>query len=138
MSQSVKKTLYRVAFQTFLIYTLISLLFTVIAVSGNPNFAPTLPSLLIFLCFGLAFALCNLILHIDKWSMLLRLVIHYLSLMAVGFLSLFVATKNTSQYGALLLLFAFFTVVYLLFAVIYASVKRHEKEANSPKYKRQF
>ena len=138
MSNTAKQTVYRVAFQTFLIFTVISLLFTVIAASGNPNFAPTLPSMLTFLGFGLACALCNLILHIAKWSLLARLVVHYAALMAVGYLSLFLATGKASQYGALIVLFAFYTVVYLLFGVIYASVKKREKEKADPKYKRQF
>ncbi len=135
---TVKQIVRRVVFPACMIYTLISLVFSAIASTGNPNFAPTFSSLGLFLAFSVLIALCNMILRIQKWNLLLRLFLHYGSVMISIYLLLFFASGQTGNTGAMMILGVLFTVIYLLFAVIYATVRRATAKEKPEKYKKQF
>lgn len=135
--------LYRILYPTCLIFTCILFLFAGIAASGSGRLAPTLSSMGLFLAFAFFVSLCNLILRIPKWNILIRLLLHYASLMISVFLLLFLASSNTEKTRGMLAIGILITFGYLIFGAIYAAVssrrqKKAEKKESPEQYRQQF
>ena len=130
----------RVWVQTCVIFTL-CVLFVFIVGSAVPEFegAINLKNILTILLFAAVFALANMLLHIGRLSMILRILLHYAAT-ALGFYFVFIliAAKATNA-GSVLVLLLFYTVVYAVLMGVYVVVfkallaRRAEKKATYEK-----
>lgn len=116
-------------------------LFVFIIGSAAPDFtgAIDLKNILTILLFSVVFAAANLLLHLDRISVFLRVLLHY-GATALGFYFVFIliAAKATAP-NAVFVMLLFYTILYAILMGVYQVVfrplarRRAEKERNYEK-----
>ena len=148
---SIKEFVRKILVSSCVICTLISIFFYFITAIVNADEtlidpAINLPQFLLILLFSLLVALANRLLSVKKLHILLRILIHYATLLA-AFLIVFVSAGKLKISGAasLFLAIVIFTVLYALFFVagyfllrLFGAIPGKEKKGKNQEYTPRF
>lgn len=148
---TVKEFVRKILVSSCVICTLISVFFYFVAaiVNGDETLidpAINLRQFLLILLFSLLVALANRLLSFRKLHIVLRILIHYVTLLA-AFLVVFVAAGKLKISGAasLFLAIMIFTVLYVAFFVagyfllrLFGALPGKQKEEETPTYRSRF
>ncbi len=133
MATTVSGAIKRVFVSACVIFTF-CVLFVFIVGSAVPDFAGAidLKNILTILFFSVVFAAANLLLHIERISVFLRILLHY-GATALGFYFVFIliAAKATTP-SAVFVMLLFYTVLYAIlmgaYQVIFQTIRRHRAQ----------
>lgn len=140
MSKNILSSIKRVLTQGCVIFT-IFMLFVFVIGSAVPDFggAIDLKNVLVILLFALVYAAANLLLHIERLAIILRILLHYAATL-VGFYFVFVliAAKATAP-SAIFVMILFYTVLYAILMGVYQVLFHaivHRKAEKEQSYER--
>lgn len=140
MANNLPGGIKRVFVSTCVIFTF-CVLFVFIIGSAVPGFAGAidLKNIMTILLFSAVFAAANLLLHLERISMFLRVLLHYAAT-ALGFYFVFIliAAKATGP-SAVFVMLLFYTVIYAILMGVYQVIFRtlvHRRTQKKTEYER--
>ena len=113
-----KRNLWQTFKNACVIFTAIIFFFYIIGIVFFPNLIPSLSTIGVFFGFSLVLAFVNEIFFINKFSLIVKCILHFFATLALILLSLAVSGKFVSNGAAILILSFAFAILYWIGASI--------------------